>query len=201
MYLAVTRMIRESYFRRLRSFVVVCVWRFSSTNYLPCVLTRNQCSAGQLAWSGIRNQCSAGQQAWSGIRNQYSTGQQAWSGTENQCSSGQQTWAGTRNQYTFLTLFFASAPCLSSSLLPSSFIIFYLLTPFEDSLSKALLFFLCQKHLCLIFLVCHRIGEYISLELLAWYNRTGWLGVKHQLTSLELLDKTCSKQASSLEPV
>ena len=51
---------------------------------------------------------------------------------------------------------FTSTPCLSSSLLPSSFIISYLLAPDEDFLSKALVS---------SFLVFRRMGEYISLDL------------------------------------
>ena len=39
-----------------------------------------------------------------------------------------------------LNIFFTSTPCLSSSLLPSSFIIIYLLTSDEDFVSKALAF-------------------------------------------------------------
>ena len=51
----------------------------------------------------------------------------------------------SREMYIFTLDCFTSSPCLSSSLLPSSFIIFYLLTPDEDSLLKALVFncFLC----------------------------------------------------------
>ena len=52
-------------------------------------------------------------------------------------------------------MFFTSTPCLSSSLLPSSFIIFCLLTPDEDSVESA-----CVQ----LFLVFRRLGEYISLE-------------------------------------
>ena len=56
------------------------------------------------------------------------------------------------------SFFNTSSPfCLSSSLLPSSFVV-YLLSPEEDNfLSKALMYF--------CFLVFRRIGEYISLDL------------------------------------
>ena len=56
---------------------------------------------------------------------------------------------------------FTSTPCLSS-LLPSSFIIFYLLTSDEDAMSKRLMFF-----------VFHHIGECISLELFHFEKK--WL--------------------------
>ena len=47
--------------------------------------------------------------------------------------------------------FFASTPCLSSSLLPSSFIIIYLLTPDEEHFLSKVLVFHCS--LCFVVLV------------------------------------------------
>ena len=53
---------------------------------------------------------------------------------------------------------FTSTPCLSSSLLPSSCVIFYLSsTPDEDHVSKALVFLI-------VLYVSSYISEYISLE-------------------------------------
>ena len=58
------------------------------------------------------------------------------------------------NIFFFFTL---SPSCLSSALLPSSFIIIYLFAPEENFLSKPLVF--------PCFLLFYHIGEYISLDL------------------------------------
>ena len=75
-------------------------------------------------------------------------------------------WRPSRFIY-FLFFWFCftkkSAPCLSSSLLPTSFIVVYLLAPEEDNFLSKVLVFPC-------FLVFRRIGEYISLDLFSFVS-------------------------------
>ena len=81
-------------------------------------------------------------------------------------------WRCFKTTYSFLTFFLTSTPCLSSSLLPSSFIIICLLTPDKVFLSKA-----HYRHSIIsrqnpLFLVFHCIGEYISLDLFHFESGT-----------------------------